>query len=149
MGGELVTVASPPQEEKYSEKFYELEAFYIAIGMTYEQYWDGDSTMVQAYRKAYDLKKKQVNEEAWLHGMYIYEAIGCMSPILNANAKRGTKAKSYPQRPHEMTPPPATEKEQETAEVRAYDDMQSKMEAFMTRFNKQYVEKGGDSNGRE
>ena len=36
----------------YSKKFEDLCPFYMSIGMTYDQYWNEDSTMVTMYRKA-------------------------------------------------------------------------------------------------
>ena len=153
MGGELVTDASPPPRGKtYSEIFQELEAFYIAIGMTFEQYWDGDATMPRAYRKAHEIRKKELNEYAWLQGMYVYHGVGCLAPIFNMNSKAGTKANPYPEKPYAFNSPPQTEEEQEEADKKEYDEMQARMTAFMERFNKDFAEnnkKGGDSNGRE
>lgn len=117
--------------------------------MTHEQFWHGDVEMVRAYRKAHELKQKRENEQAWLNGLYIYEAIGCMAPVFNMNAKRGTKPKPYPTEPHDFTPPPKTESEKQSAEQAAYNEMQAKMNAFMTSFNKEFARKGGDSNGGE
>lgn len=117
--------------------------------MTHEQFWHGDVEMTRAYRKAHELKQKRDNEQAWLNGLYIYEAIGCMAPVLNMNAKKGTKATPYPTMPHDLTPPPKTKSEKLSAEKQAYEEMHSKMNAFMTAFNKNFARKGGDSNGGE
>ena len=59
----------------YTEKFYECFPYYLSIGMTPEQYWDGDPTLTKYYRKADEIKKERLNEELWLQGMYIYEAL--------------------------------------------------------------------------
>ena len=153
MGGELVTDASPsPRGKTYSETFQELEGFYIAIGMTFEQYWDGDATLPRAYRKAHEIKKKQLNEFAWIAGLYTYHAVGDLAPVFNMNSKPGTTAKPYLTKPFDFTNPPQTEEEQEEADRKEYDVMQARMTAFMERFNKDFAEnnkKGGDSNGRE
>lgn len=73
--------------------------------MTYEQYWEQDSELVKYYRKAFELRQEEQNRAAWLQGMYIYEAIADLAPILHAFAKRGTKARPYPQKPYEFQKP--------------------------------------------
>ena len=55
--------------------------------MTEEQYWDGDCTLTRYYRKADDLRTERVNREMWLQGMYIYDAVSILSPILRSFAK--------------------------------------------------------------
>lgn len=117
--------------------------------MTHEQFYHGDVTMVRAYRKADKLRQQRENEQAWLHGLYVYEAIGCMAPILNLNAKRGTKALPYSTKPHDFSPPPVTETEKHSAERKAYEENCAKMSAFAEAFNKEFARKGGDSNGGE
>lgn len=71
--------------------------------MTYEQYWYGDPLMVKYYRKADLLRQERMNDEAWLRGMYIYDAIGRLAPILQAFAKAGTKPEPYIDKPYPIT----------------------------------------------
>ena len=84
----------------YSEIFYKQFPYYLSIGMTEEQYWDKDSTLVKYYREAEQLRHERANQDMWLQGMYIYDAISRLSPILHAFAKKGTKAKPYPDEPY-------------------------------------------------
>ena len=86
----------------YTEKFYELFPYYLAIGMTAEQYWDGDPSLVKYYRKAEELRNDKRNQELWLQGMYIYEAICDVSPILHAFAKKGAKPIPYASKPYPL-----------------------------------------------
>lgn len=64
--------------------------------MSREQYWDGDPMDVAAYREADRLRADRENRVAWLHGLYAYQAIGAMAPLLNAFSKR-RQAHEYPQ----------------------------------------------------
>ena len=48
---------------------------YIAYGMTYEQYWYGDPWMVRAYAQSYLIRRKIENENAWIQGAYIANAV--------------------------------------------------------------------------
>lgn len=84
----------------YSDIFYKHFPYYLSIGMTEEQYWDRDSTLVRYYREAEKLRHERANQDMWLQGMYIYDAISRLSPILHAFAKKGTKAKPYPDAPY-------------------------------------------------
>ena len=79
----------------YTEKFNELFPYYLSIGMTEEQYWDKDNQLVISYRKADELRMARKNQEMWLQGAYIYDALCRVSPILHAFAKKGTKPTPY------------------------------------------------------
>ena len=88
-----VTATAPLKT--YTEKFNELFPYYLSLGMTEEQYWDRDCLLVKAFRKAEELKTDRKNQEMWLQGAYIYEALCRVSPILHAFAKKGTKPVPY------------------------------------------------------
>ena len=82
MGNELVSSLFPTDEEtiqptrKYYEIFYEQFPFYLSIGMTYEQYWEGDSSLVKYYRDAFLLQKDRKNEEIYvIGGGEVYKAL--------------------------------------------------------------------------
>ena len=75
------------------------------MGMTYEQYWEQDSDLVKYYRKAQEIRRDEHNRQAWLQGMYVYEAIADIAPILHAFAKKGTKARKYSEKPYEFKQP--------------------------------------------
>ena len=96
------------------------------MGMTYEQYWDMSPYLVIAYRKAYKLKREIANEQAWLQGLYVYDAFAvCMA---NAFAKRGAKKENYLEKPVDIFPLTDAEKERREKEER--DKMQQAMEAI-------------------
>lgn len=87
----------------YTEQFYEVFPYYLSIGMTYEQFWDGDPQLVKYYRQADELRIDRKNQELWLQGLYVYEALCDVAPILHAMAKKGTKAQPYPDKPYAIT----------------------------------------------
>lgn len=115
MGSELVDGSIPREESKedqtdifpnsatFTEIFYNHFPFYLAIGMTYDEYWNMDSTLVRYYRKAEEIRRKLKNEELWLQGMYIYEALCDVSPVLHAFAKAGTRPIPYSKAPYPLT----------------------------------------------
>lgn len=71
----------------YTEQFERVCPYYIAFGMTYEQFWDGDVEIAEMYRKAHELALDEQNSMAWLQGMYVYQAVGALAPALKAFAK--------------------------------------------------------------
>ena len=108
--------------------------------MTEAQYWDGDPALPRYYREADGLRMERQNEEAWLQGMYVYDAIIRLTPILHAFAKKGAKPKPYVEEPY-----PITQKKQEDKQQRkeksVSDKGLAKMEAFMQKFNKSFEER--------
>ena len=87
----------------YTERFYDVFPYYLSIGMTYEQFWEGDPALTVYYRKAEELRNSRRNQELWLQGMYVYEAICDASPILHAFAKKGAKPHPYSDNPYPIT----------------------------------------------
>lgn len=124
----------------YKEKFHELFPYYLSIGMTPIEYWESDPELARAFREADEIRMERKNQELWLQGMYIYEAICDASPILHDFAKRGTKPHPYVDKPY-----PITEKQhkrnKEDAEKAKFDRAKSLMEAFMKANNSKFEEK--------
>lgn len=102
-----------------SETFDECFPYYLSIGMTYDQYWRQDCDLVKAYRKADDIRRKRVNQEAWLQGAYIYHALCDVAPVLHAFAKNGTEPLPYPDRPFPLTDAETKDREDEAMKERA------------------------------
>jgi hypothetical protein len=121
----------------YEAKFNELFPMYLCMGMTEEQYWDKDCTLVIYYRKADELKQERKNYELWLQGMYIYDAIARISPILQPFAKKGTKARPYVSEPYAITKVQADIKEEEKAK-KTYNKGKRFMERFLVDTNKKF-----------
>lgn len=150
MDSELVSDSLLPSEENerrvvrsplstYTEQFYEVFPYYLSIGMTYEQFWDGDPMLCKYYREAEEIRNEKKNQELWLQGLYIYEAIADLSPILHAFAKKGTKPQPYVDSPY-----PITKKQREKVRIEKERKMAEKglkfMEALTQQVNKTFKE---------
>lgn len=129
MGGELV---SPASHLSYTEQFEEQFPYYLSIGMSYEQYWEGDCWLPKYYREAYELKIRRENAQAWLTGRYVYDAMCAVSPILHAFAKQGTQAHPYLEKPY-----PATEQEAKEREIQKLKDAAEGFRALVEAKNAQ------------
>ena len=71
--GQVAEVSQPPDIVKV---FEELFPQYLAMGMSYDQYWNQDSSLVKSYRKAFTMTQKwkyqEIDNAAWLNGRYVY-----------------------------------------------------------------------------
>jgi len=88
----------------------------MAIGMTYEEYWYGDPLMVRAFYKAEQLRQQRLNDEAWLHGAYVYRAMQSALSVSEFFRGKGQKPIDYPQKPIELNAVDETEREKEQRE---------------------------------
>ncbi len=69
------------------------------MGMTREEFWEEDPSLVRAYKKAHWLRFQEQNRLAWLQGRYFYDALCAASPIFRDFAKRGTQPAPYHDEP--------------------------------------------------
>lgn len=76
--------------------------YYMSWGMTYNDYWHGEPYQAKFYKEAQDLLIKRKNEEFWMQGMYIYEALCDTAPVLHAFSKKGTKPLPYSKAPYPL-----------------------------------------------
>lgn len=110
------------------------------MGMSYEQFWDEPPQIATAYRKAYKLRREAENEQAWLQGLYNYDAFAVV--LANAFRSKGAKRQSYMEKPIDIFPLTQAEKERREREEMA------KMEAAMKAVvRQQRAMKKGDDNG--
>lgn len=101
--------------------FEEACPFFISIGMSYKEFWEEDVVIAKSYLKAFILKNKREQEikewQMWKQGVYIYEALCDVSPILHAFSKKGTKPLPYPTEPYGIKRNDKEEKEDKEKEA--------------------------------
>ena len=119
----------------YTDVFIKRFPYYLSIGMTEEQYWDKDCLLTKYYREAEEIRTEKANQMAWLQGMYIYDALARISPILRAFTKKGTKAQPYPGEPYPIGRK-SVEDSKNKKEKENYDKAKRYMEAYMVQHNK-------------
>lgn len=123
----------------WSEIFRELFPHYLAMGMTREEYWDMDCTLVIPYREAWKIKQEHENHMAWLQGLYIYDALSSVPIIVQGFAKKGAKQREYPNEPYEFADQKTdkksvTNKADKEAKQKA-EMIRAKMSNFASSFN--------------
>ena len=121
----------------YTERFHEQFPYYLSIGMTPDQYWNGDPEWARAFRKADEMRMERKNQELWLQGMYFYEAMGDVAPILHAFAKKGTKPTPYPSKPYALTNK-QRERDEEEKQRKLAEKGKRFMEAMAASLNKKF-----------
>ena len=126
----------PPSEPEYktlTELFKAVFPDYLAMGMTYEQFWHGPPSLVRDYRKAHDKIRHERNSEAWLMGMYVYDALLCVAPVMRAAMSKETpKPGEYPKEPYPLTERESKERE-EARRRREYRESLARMNAASQR----------------
>lgn len=102
-GGNVESSDSTTTEEKtFTQIFEEQCPYYMAIGMTYDEYWYGEAERVKYYRDAHILKNKSRNQELWLLGRYFIDSI---QVALDSKGKA-----KYPEKPFDIYPKTEAEK---------------------------------------
>ena len=86
-----------------SEQFEKACPIFMNIGMSYKEFWEDDPTIARGYLEAFKIKQKteirNKEWELWKQGMYVYEALIDVSPILHAFSK-AKKPLPYPEKPY-------------------------------------------------
>jgi hypothetical protein len=98
VGCEFLNETTPTQDKTYTEIFEESFPFYLAIGMSSAEYWEGDCSLTRYYRKAYKIKQEEINNNSWLQGLYVYDAIS--TALHNALRGKNQKAREYAKQPY-------------------------------------------------
>ena len=106
--------------------------------MTPKQYWEESPYLAVAFRNAFRLKRQIDNEQAWLNGMYVYDAIAvCMA---NAFSKQGSKKQTYIEKPIDIFP--LTEREKKIREAQENAKMEAAMKEIMRKQRQRKKSKG-------
>lgn len=157
MDGKLVTdlpsgktgdggTSRPSPILRYGDKFEELCGYYMSLGMSYHDYWDGDSTMTLYYREAEEHNRERRNTELWLQAVYFYEALLDVSPVFNPLSRK-SKPLPFRSEPVPITAT-ATKKQEENKKRKMLENGKEAMRAMMATINSRFKEKkkGGEVN---
>lgn len=137
--------ASPAPSYAYTETFKRVFPYYLSIGMSYDEFWNGDVELAKFYREAEKLRQERHNREAWLQGAYVYEAVCDASPLFHDFAKRGTKPIPYREEPYAFA---EKKKRALTREEKSDRRAKAVMEMMMVNINRKFERKDGEENGK-
>lgn len=106
---------------------------YMAMGMTWDEFWHRNTKVHWAYRKAWEQKKAYRNWEMWWQGGYIYEALIKVAPVMRAAFGKGiVEPGKYSDEPY-----PLSEKE---VENRRQMQQKQRMERMLEMFKRESAE---------
>ena len=90
--------------------------------MSYELFWEGEAGLAVHYRRADEINRRRINQELWLSGLYVREALA--STVGNMFSK--TTKHEYPSEPLAITVAEQQERQERM--------QKAKMEAIKARF---------------
>lgn len=101
------------------------------------------------YREADKIKNEQKNQELWVQGAYIYEAILDAAPALRFSfSGKPQEPIPYRDEPFPLFQSKAEKKKREERnKEKQMEKIENSMNAWMRSANKKFNGKGGDSNG--
>ena len=113
------------------------------MGMPAAEFWDGESSLVFGYRKAYQIRmqnqERTADRDAWLHGLYTRMALQSVALLVNGFVPRGTTAEEYPKIP--LTQKAEEEKKAEVKKQNEENQMKlamAMMQAAVKKFNRNF-----------
>ena len=157
MGDRLTEDENPKQTSPtpYGDIFDELAPHYLLMGMTWDEYWDGEYGMKKACREAYKMRieneQRMTDTSNWYMGQYIMAVLQCVPLLVGGlNVKETTQLPSYPDKPFlEKAEAEKKEEHRKKAEedrtMAAMALFQAGIEKFNKRFEKEQKAKATTS----
>ena len=105
--------------------------------MSAEEYWHGSPELMQAYRKAYKLRKEEKNWEFWLQGLYFTHSLN----VALSNAFDKSAKAEYMDKPLELGLFKPTQEELEERSRKEAIALKRRLDAFAERFNGRHSSK--------
>lgn len=135
MDGDLIE--GEPSEDTIpktlTEVFLRVFPQYLAMGMSYDEFWRGPSSLAKAYREAEELRRQQEEWARWRQGAYIYDALLRVAPVMRASFGGGrVEPGRYPDEPWPLTEKEALERA-EAREKENYERYIERMELASAR----------------
>ena len=105
MGDRLTEEKTQQTETPYGDIFDQLFPQYLVMGMSPEEYWDGESSLKPAYRKAYEMRmeteQRLADRNNWYMAQYIIQVLQCVPLLVGGlNVRSTTKLPEFPNRPY-------------------------------------------------
>lgn len=141
--GDRLTEEERPQTSQtpYGDTFDAMLPHYMAMGMSYEQYWDGEYGIRKAYREAYKIRMENEQRVSdvnnWYMGQYIRVALQSVQLVVAAGLMKNTPTlPDYPDEPFLQK----AEKTKTEEAKKQHEEDQSKMamamfQAMIGKFN--------------
>lgn len=131
----------------FGDTFDEALPQYLAMGMPYDLYWDGEFGTKRAFRKAYEIRLEReqriADQNNWYMGQYIISALKT-TPLLVAglNVRQGAQLPGYAEKPFfEMADKQKKEDVRKKKEENQQKLAMAMFQAMSAEFNKNFKKK--------
>lgn len=120
----------------YADIFEKICAYYMSIGVTYEEFWYGDFAICKYAREAEKLKRKRENQAMWWNAMYLFRTMLDVAPAFrDFGDGKTTKIKFSIEQPFPMDNQEA-EAHAKAKREREQEEFLAKMMAYTQEHNK-------------
>ena len=103
MGDRLTEEDHPQSATPYGDIFDEMLPHYLAMGMPYDMYWDGEYGTKTAFRKAYQIRleneQRMADVNNWYMGQYLIGALQAVPLFVGGLNTKGITLPEYPDKP--------------------------------------------------
>lgn len=82
-GGGDNRLASDSRYDSINEMLLDLASWYMSIGMSRDEYWNGEADAVIDYRRAHEKKLREENRLMHHFGAYVYQSMLAVAPAYN------------------------------------------------------------------
>ena len=128
---------SSSEEQKYETYTAVFEAvcpYFMSIGVSYDEFWNGDFEICKYAQKAEILRKKRKNQDAWWNSIYTFRALCDASVLFHDFVDKKPELKFSTEIPLPLSMEEAEEQEKakKTKEMEAFA---AKMEVFAQTHN--------------
>ena len=132
--------------KSYADVFDEMLPEYLAMGMPYDLYWDGEYGTKTAYRKAYQTRmeneKRMTDANNWYMGQYIIKVLQAVPLLVGGLNTKGYNLPDYPEKPFLE----AAEIQKKEEDRRKHEEDQSKLaqalfQQFVSKINGNIVKR--------
>lgn len=114
----------------------------MSIGMTADEFWNGDNALPKAYRDADRLNRIRKNNEDYRLGAYIYNALAAVSPLFRFSMSRSIKAEPYLAQPFPVDEEDV-ERREESKQEKEMQRLLARLKADVQKAKKEAVNKDG------
>lgn len=121
-GDEVNAPSSDSKIVNLSEWLEKLCEYYMAMGVSFEDFWHGDYCRLKFYEKAYLNRLKKRDYDMWLMGAYVYNGVS----VALARGFGGDRQAEYPKQPFGYEKP---EEQMSQEELLAYIQKQLEEQA--------------------
>ncbi len=82
----------------YKNEYFE---YALTIGLTVDEYWFGDPSLIYHFERAYENKYKLKEQQMWLMGVYIQQAVSSVPLNVNGFIEKQSQLNKYPNCPNQ------------------------------------------------